>query len=206
LRKKLLQSRADESARRHHADRWLCNKETEMKSIFKSAIVVAAMASATALVPGAATAGVTIGIGLPAVVVAPSPGYVPYDEQYYYEPIYISGSWYHGPYRWRMRGGERVFFVDGRWQRNEWREGRIPASIVFRNGGELRGGRYEGFEGAERINARFHPGNSDVREDRRELSGDKADMRQDRGDVREDRKDLHSDRRDAGHDGDKDPR
>jgi len=164
-----------------------------MRSIFKSAVVLAAMASAAALVPGVASAGVSISVGVPAVVIAPTPGYVAYDEQYYYDPIYISGAWYHGPYRWRMQGGERVFFVDGRWRRNEWREGRLPASIVFHNGGSFRDGRYDGFDGADRINARFHV-NGDARQDRRDLHEDRNDMRQDRRDMRQDRQDVHQDK------------
>jgi hypothetical protein len=153
-----------------------------MKLLLRSALAVGAMAGAAALAPGAAAAGVSIGIGVPAVVVGTSPGYVAYDDQYYYDPIYISGAWYHGPYRWRMSGGERVFFVNGRWHRNEWREGRVPESIVFRNGGSFRDGRYDGFDGAERINARFHVNGHDMREDRGEMNEDKADMRQDRED------------------------
>jgi hypothetical protein len=180
-----------------------------MKLFLRSAIAVTALASAAAVLsPGIATAGVTIGIGVPAVVVGAGPGYVAYDEQYYYDPIYIGGAWYHGPYRWRMTGGEREFFVNGRWERNEWREGRIPASIVFRNGGTFRGGRYEGFGDADRINARFRPANSEMRQDRREMNRDRADMRQDRGDMRQDKRDMRQDNRDdkmnAGHDGDND--
>ena len=174
-----------------------------MKSLIRSAVVVAAMAGASALAVGSATAGVSIGIGVPAVIVGASPGYVAYDEQYYYDPIYISGAWYHGPYRWRMRGGERVFFVDGQWRRNEWREGRVPASIVFRNGGSFREGRYEGFDGAERINARFRVNGNDMREERRDLHNDRIDVRQDRRDMREDRRDNREDNGDARHnDGD----
>lgn len=174
-----------------------------MKSILRSTFVVGAMASAAALMPTFATAGVSVGIGVgvPAVVVGASPGYVAYDEQYYYDPIYISGAWYHGPYRWRMSGGERMFFVNGRWHRNEWREGRVPESIVFRNGGSFRDGRYDGFDGAERINARFHVNGRDMREDHRELNNDRSDMRDDRSDVRQDRRDNREDRGD-GHDND----
>lgn len=174
-----------------------------MKLILRSAFATALLASATAMVPGVANAGVSIGIGVPAVIVAPyGPSYSPYDEQYYYEPIYVGGYWYHGPYRWRMHHGERVFFVDGRWRRNEWRGGAMPGSIEFRNGGFFRGGRNEGFGDAERINARFHP-NHDVREDRRELNSDHGDMHQDRRDMREDRRDLNHDKNDGGHDGDR---
>lgn len=177
-----------------------------MKLILRSAFATALLASATAMVPGAASAGVgvSIGIGVPAVIVSPyGPGYSAYDDQYYYEPIYVGGYWYHGPYRWRMHHGERVFFVDGRWRRNEWRGGAMPTSIEFRNGGFFRGGRNEGFGGAERINARFHSGNNGVREDRRELNSDHGDMHEDRRDMREDRRDLNHDKNDGGHDGDR---
>ena len=172
-----------------------------MKSILRSTFIVGTMVSAAALLPTFATAGVSVGIGVgvPAVVVGATPGYVAYDEQYYYDPIYISGAWYHGPYRWRMSGGERMFFVNGRWHRNEWREGRVPQSIVFRNGGSFRDGRYDGFDGAERINARFHVNGHDMREDHRDLNNDKAEMQHDRNDMRQDREDN----RDARHnDGD----
>lgn len=174
-----------------------------MKSLFRSALILGATAGALALAPSVATAGVTIGVGVPAVVVGASPGYVAYDDQYYYDPIYISGAWYHGPYRWRMSGGERMFFVNGHWHRNEWREGRVPASIVFRNGGSFRDGRYDGFDGAQRINARFHVDGRDMREDRRELNNDRNDMRDDRSDMRQDRQDNHEDGDNARHnDGD----
>jgi hypothetical protein len=135
------------------------------------------------------------------VVVAPyGAGYAPYGGQYYYEPIFISGSWYHGPYRWRMWHGQRLFFVDGRWHRNEWRGGSRPASFAFRNGGYFRGGRYGGFGGAERINARFRAGNSDMREDRRDLRNDRSDVREDHRDMRQDRWEHRDDRRDVRHD------
>ena len=170
-----------------------------MKSFLRSALVMGAIVGTSALASGVANAGVSIGIGVPAVVIDASPGYVAYDDQYYYDPIYISGAWYHGPYRWRMRGGERVFFVNGRWHRNEWREGRVPASIVFRNGGSFRGGRYNGFDGAERINARFHVNGHDMREDRRDLNNDRADTHHDRRDMKQEREDRHDSR---GNDGD----
>jgi hypothetical protein len=174
-----------------------------MKLILRSALATALLAGATALVPGAASAGVNVSVGIGVPGPAPLVVVSPYDEQYYYEPIYIGGYWYHGPYRWRMRHGERVFFVDGRWRRNEWSGGPMPLSIEFRNGGTFRGGRYEGFGDADRINARFHSGNNDMHEDRRELKTDKVDLKNDHGDVREDRKDLRHDRKDDGHDGDR---
>src|SRR6185312_2315764 len=118
---------------RHCAVRGPANQENTMKMILKTAVAAAALCSATALIPTSAVAGVnvSVGIGLPGVVYGP--GYTAYDDEYYYEPIYIGGAWYHGPYRWHMRHGERMFFVDGRWRRDEWR-GVRPNSIMFRNG------------------------------------------------------------------------
>jgi hypothetical protein len=128
-----------------------------MKMILKSALALAAIATATVTISPMANAGVdvSVGIGTPAVVYAPGPGYSPYEGRTYYDPVYFGGAWYHGPYRWRMEHGERVFWVNGGWHRNEWSGGAIPGSISFHNGGYYRGGRYDGFDGADRINARF---------------------------------------------------
>jgi hypothetical protein len=183
------------------------NQDTGMKMILKSAIAIAALSGATAFIPSSALAGgvgVTVGIGVPApIYVSPyGPGYVAYDDDYYYEPIFIGGGWYHGPYRWRMRHGDREFFVNGNWRRNEWRGGAVPNTIMFRNGGSFRDGRNEGFGDANRINARFRPGN-DMHDDRRDLKNDRQDMRDDRKDVQQDRRDMRDDRQDGDkHDGD----
>lgn len=132
-----------------------------MKMILRSALAAAAIAGAAAAIPAPAFAGVAIsvGIGVP-VLTAPvyspyGPGYSPYEGQYYYDPIYIGGEWYHGPYRWRSERGGREFWVNGGWHRNEWRGGPVPQSITFHNGGTFGRGRYDGFEGSDRINARF---------------------------------------------------
>jgi hypothetical protein len=152
-----------------------------MTRIVKTTLAAALLAGAAAMVPTVSIAGVgvSVGIGVP-LVYAPGPGYSPYQGQLYYDPIYFDGAWYHGPYRWRVRHGVRVFWVNGRWHRNEWYGRPIPASLTFRNGGYLRSGRYDGFEGAERINARFTS-------NRRMEHDDRPDMRSDRGDMREDR-------------------
>jgi hypothetical protein len=162
-----------------------------MKSIFKSTCAAAAIAGATIMVPAVAAAGadVTVGIGAPDLVSASGAGYAPYDGQMYYDPIYISGAWYHGPYRWRMEGGERVFWVNGGWRRNEWRGGAIPGSLTFHNGGFYRGGRYDGFDDAERINARF-------RADAGAMSGQKPHVRLDRREMPQDRGNMQPDRED----------
>lgn len=147
-----------------------------MKMALKSALAAGMLAGAATLVPTMAAAGVDVSVnfGAPAVVVAPD--YVPYDAEFYYDPIYFDGAWYHGPYRWRMVHGARVFWVNGRWHRNEWHGGPVPVSIVFRNGGYWRGGRYWGFRGADHINARFVRGRALEHADRVEH----AEMRADR--------------------------
>jgi len=154
-----------------------------MKAISKSALAAALMAGVAITIPAAATAGVdvSVNIGAPGLVYSPGPGYSPYEGQVYYDPIYFDGAWYHGPYRWRVRHGVRVFWVNGRWHRNEWYGRPIPASLTFRNGGYLRSGRFDGFEGAERINARFTSNRSMERGDRPDMKSDRGDMRQDRG-------------------------
>lgn len=161
-----------------------------MKMIFKSALAAAAMAGVAAIVPVPASAGglaVSVGVAVPAtgvVVVTERNAYSPFDDQYYYDPIYISGSWYHGPYRWKMRNGQRVFLVNGRWHRNEWQGRPFPMMITFRNGGHYSGGRHHGFNGADRINDR-----AKARMERQE------DRREGRPEER------HEDRQNAGHDG-----
>jgi hypothetical protein len=154
-----------------------------MKMILKSAITAAALLGATALVPGAAMAqvGVSVGIGGVGVGIgvagpdygpcgpgyaACGPNYNPYDGDNYYDPIYYGGSWYHGPYRWRMHDGYREFNVNGGWHRNEWTGGAYPATIDFSNGGYYRGGRYDGWDGADRINSRFHSDNRPMNDGR----------------------------------------
>jgi hypothetical protein len=168
-----------------------------MKMILKSALAAAAIAGAAATIPVSAIAGVgvSIGIGVPVLanpVYSPyGPGYSPYEGQYYYDPIYISGAWYHGPYRWRSERGGREFWVNGGWHRNEWRGGSVPRSIAFRNGGSFNGGRYDGFEGSDRINARFDPQNRGMRDAH-------PDMRPDRGNMQPDRPGARDPSRDRG--------
>jgi len=160
-----------------------------MKTMFKSTCAAALLAGAAIAIPAAATAGVdvSVSVGAPALVYSPGPGYSPYEGQIYYDPIYFDGAWYHGPYRWRMRHGVRVFWLNGGWHRNEWYGRPIPASLTFRNGGYLRSGRFGGFGDADHINARFVP-------DRGMEHGDRPDMKSDRGDMREDRGDMRRDR------------
>ncbi len=184
------------------------NQETDMKMIFKSALMAATIAGATAFAPTLASAqiGITLGIGGPGPVVAGvyapcgpgygpcGEGYNPYEGDYYYDPIFFNGSWYHGPYRWRMRGGERVFWIDNGWHRNEWTGGAYPGSITFRNGGYFRGGRYDGFNDSGRINARFHTNAGAMRGVRPEGAPDRGYMNQGRGGMYQDRHNNGADR------------
>lgn len=168
-----------------------------MKMILKSSLVTMLLTGAAALVPTAGIAGVEVSVGVGAPVYAPGPGYVPYDGQVYYDPIYFGGAWYHGPYRWRVVHGQRVFWVDGGWHRNEWRGRPIPASLTFRNGGYFRSGRYDGFEDAERINARYNQGREMEHGDR-DTHPDRADMRNDRDNTQNGGRDMQ-DRGDMPH-------
>jgi len=157
--------------------RVLLKKQEFMKTIFKVTLAAALLAGTAAIVPTGAMAGVTVsvGIGTP-LVYAPGPGYSPYEGQVYYDPIYFDGAWYHGPYRWRMRHGQRVFWVDGGWHRNEWRGRPIPGSLKFSNGGYYRDGRFEGFRDADRINARFVSDKGMPRADHPEMKSNREGM------------------------------
>jgi hypothetical protein len=173
-----------------------------MKILLKSAIAAIVLLGTAATITQPASAGVTVGITLPGVYVSPyGPGYVAYDDDYYYDPIYIGGAWYHGPYRWQMRHGERMFYVNGRWHRNEWRNGPMPSTIVFRNGGSFRDGRNIGWGGADRINARFHTGNREIQNDHQDMQSDRQNMKQDKRELKDDRQDRRDDRHDdhGGH-------
>ncbi len=108
-----------------------------MKSVLKTAAVVAAIAGAALSASGPARAGVSIGINIGVPI--PVPGAVAYDydsggycDQYgcpdeywdmpvYYGPVFYDGSWYQGPTYYRDYGGARWFWVHGGWRRDEWR-------------------------------------------------------------------------------------
>ena len=108
-----------------------------MKSVLKTAAVVAAIAGAALGVSGPARAGVSIGINIGVPI--PVPGAVAYDydsggycdrwgcpDEYwdmpvYYGPVFYDGSWFQGPTYYRDYGGARWFWVHGGWRRDEWR-------------------------------------------------------------------------------------
>jgi hypothetical protein len=171
-----------------------------MNMILRSSLVASLLAGAAVMAPTVGAAGVSVSVGIGAPIYAPGPGYSPYEGQVYYDPIYFGGAWYHGPYRWRVVHGQRVFWVDGGWHRNEWRGRPIPGSLRFSNGGYYRGGRYDGFDGADHINARFtsdrgmeHSEHPDMKSDRGDMQ-ERGDMRQDRENM-QDRSDMRQDRR-----------
>ncbi|MGD0192791.1 MAG: hypothetical protein ABSD74_18790 [Rhizomicrobium sp.] len=183
-----------------------------MNTILKTALMAATIAGATAFVPSLANAqiGISVGIGTPgygAPAYGPcDPNYAPctggynaYEGDYYYDPIYFDGQWYHGPYRWRMSGNDRVYWIDGAWHRNEWTGGAYPGSMNFRNGGSYRGGRYEGFGDADRINARFHPTNGPNRGARPDAAADRSNMNQDHGSMGQDHPDNGREHQDSQH-------
>jgi len=172
------------------------NRTIAMKTILKSTLSAAMLASAAILLPTIATAGVdvSVGIGVPGAVYAPGPGYSPYEGGMYYDPIYFGGSWYHGPYRWRMEHGQRVFWLNGGWHANEWQGGPIPGSLTFRNGGDYRGGRYEGFGGAETINARFPADRGAMRPDHPVMNSDRGAMHPEHPVMNSDRGDMSQDK------------
>ncbi len=69
--------------------------------------------------------------------------------QLYYEPVYLGGSWYSGPFYYRNFSGVDWFWLNGGWRRNEWRGAR-PRIDWNRGGnrfwrGEMRrGGNFAG--------------------------------------------------------------
>ncbi|HXJ03412.1 MAG TPA: hypothetical protein VNH44_19485 [Micropepsaceae bacterium] len=74
------------------------------------------------------------------------PDYCAY--QIWQQPIYVGGLWYSGPIYYRSYGGERLFWLNGRWRHDEWRgprPGRIDWDRNMRwNGPVHRGGDFAG--------------------------------------------------------------
>lgn len=114
------------------------------------------MAGTTVATTTPADARVFVGIGIGPGFYGPGfygPGYYPgrycdpysyhYDPyrcdgggfygDYYYDPIFFSGYWYRGPFRYRYWHGDRWFWVNHGWHRNEWRGSR-PSHITFHGG------------------------------------------------------------------------
>jgi hypothetical protein len=43
------------------------------------------------------------------------------DYPVYFEPVFVDGYWYRGPIYYRWQGGERLFWLNGGWRRDQWR-------------------------------------------------------------------------------------
>ncbi len=58
----------------------------------------------------------------------------------YFDPVYWGGSWYRGPIYYRWYGGQRLYWLNGGWRRDEWRGGRPSIRWTDRGGWHGRGG------------------------------------------------------------------
>jgi hypothetical protein len=70
------------------------------------------------------------------------------DYPVYFEPVFFGGTWYRGPIYYRWYGGERLFWLNGGWQRDEWRGPMPRINWSYRGGFEHRGawGRGGGYD------------------------------------------------------------
>lgn len=76
-----------------------------------------------------------------------------YGAPFFGDAVFFDGGWYHGPFRSRYYHGNRWFWVNNGWHRNEWRGGHFPHNVTFRNGGNFSNGRFSGFHGSDRMRA-----------------------------------------------------
>lgn len=132
-----------------------------MNRLGKIALGALLLAGASALTAMPASAGVSVGFSF-----GYGPGFVPfsdpcdyydyYDEPppwglppdycdypVYFDPVYYDGIWYRGPIYSRWYGGERLFWLNGGWRRDEWRGARPDIRWQDRGGwgrGNNRGG------------------------------------------------------------------
>jgi hypothetical protein len=107
----------------------------------KVALSALMLAGAMALMatPASADVGISFGFGGPGYVTFSDPCdyYDYYDEPppwglpadycdypVYFEPVYYDGMWYRGPIYFRWYGGQRLYWLNGGWRRDEWRGGR----------------------------------------------------------------------------------
>jgi hypothetical protein len=61
----------------------------------------------------------------------------------WYEPVYFGGLWYSGPIYYRDFDGQRMFWLNGGWRRDEWRGSR-PAHIDWSHNMRWTGGAVRG--------------------------------------------------------------
>ena len=123
-----------------------------MKRFGTAAFGVMLMVGAAALVPAKADVGIGFSFGYDGGYfsnscdyydyydVAPPWGMPPDYCEYpvYFDPIFWGGSWYRGPIYYRWYGGERLYWLNGGWRRDEWRGAR--PSIRWSDRGGWRGG------------------------------------------------------------------
>lgn len=105
----------------------------------RAGLVVTALLLAAVPAEARAAVGVTAAPAAPAMecedYYAPPWGYPPDHCNYaiWDQPVYAAGAWYNGPLYWRLDNGERVFWINGRWQRHAW-NGPLPRFIWGRKG------------------------------------------------------------------------
>ncbi len=123
-------------------------KESLMKTAFKTLIGAAAIAGAATFAAAPANAdgfGLSIGPGGGISFSVSSGGYCdqwgcPDDYWGYpvfYGPVYYGGSWYRGPLYYRYSGGSYWYWLHGGWRRDEWRGPRPGWARNYRYGPAL---------------------------------------------------------------------
>ncbi|MGA7713835.1 MAG: hypothetical protein WCA81_18220 [Rhizomicrobium sp.] len=117
-----------------------------------SAVLLAGATALTAIPASAQSVGFSFGYG--PVFSDPCAYYDYYDEAppwglppnycdypVYFEPVFFDGYWYRGPIYYRWEGGERLFWLNGGWRRDQWRGPRPQIRWQNRGGwGRDRGG------------------------------------------------------------------
>src|SRR5580704_4917619 len=109
-------------------------RNSRMYHLTKFALGAAAIGAIAASAPAQAGVHVSVGVGIPLPGVwygppGPCAGYnytygAPWDNcgyDYYADPVYIGGVWYHGPFYSRYWHGRQWFWWHGGWRANEWR-------------------------------------------------------------------------------------
>ena len=120
-----------------------------------SAALLAGAAALIALPASAQSVGFSFGYGAP--FSDPCAYYDYYDEAppwglppdycdypVYFEPVFVDGYWYRGPIYYRWEGGERLFWLNGGWRRDQWR-GPRPQIRWQQRGGWGRDRRGQGY-------------------------------------------------------------
>ena len=121
------------------------------------AVLLAGAAALTAMPASAQSVGFSFGYGPDAPAFSDPCAYYDYYDQpppwglppdycdypVYFEPVFFDGYWYRGPIYYRWEDGERLFWLNGGWRRDEWRGPRPQIRWQDRGGwgrGHDRGG------------------------------------------------------------------